>query len=193
MIQVGSPAIRFLLGSGFCLLLSLAAMRWLAPLGWMDRPGGRRQHARTTPKTGGIALLGALALGLSLGWLALPLGGAEWVVVFAMGAMGMADDRFDLRARWKALASLVAGGVLMILTWHLLREAGTHLPLFFGQLATKTGLTVVLLMAWYWAIPQASNLIDGLNGWPWGSSSCWPSPWTCPWGRAAKARISWGP
>lgn len=98
------------------------------------------------------------------GWLTLPLGKGEWAVVFAMGAMGMADDRFDLRARWKALASLVAAGVLTALTWHLLRSAGNHLPLFFGQLATKTGLTLVLLLAWYWSIPQASNLIDGLNG-----------------------------
>lgn len=155
---------RFIIGLGLCLLMSLAVMRWIAPLGWMDHPRGRRQHGRPTPRTGGLALLAALAIGQVLGAVRLPLRAAEWGVVFGMGIMGAIDDRFDLRARWKALASLVAAAILASLTWTLLRQAGAHLPLFQGTLATKTGLALALLWAWYWSIPQACNLIDGMNG-----------------------------
>ena len=155
---------RFFAGAAACLLLSLAAMRWIAPLGWMDHPRGRRQHERPTPRTGGLALMAALGLGQALGLVNLPLGAGEWGVVYVMGLMGAMDDRFDLRARWKALASLVAGAILAWLTWGVLRQAGPHLPLFTGNLATKTGLALVLLWAWYWSIPQACNLIDGMNG-----------------------------
>ncbi|MBS1783801.1 MAG: hypothetical protein JST24_00060 [Acidobacteria bacterium] len=193
MIQDLAPSTRFLVGGAVCLIASMAAMAWLAPLGWVDHPRGRRQHARPTPRTGGIALLAALGVGLAVGWLVLPLGMGEWAVVFAMGAMGMADDRFDLRARWKALASLVAAAVLTGLTWDLLRGAGNHLPLFFGQLATKTGLTVLLLMAWYWAIPQASNLIDGLNGLALGFFLLLAFSMDCLWALADREPTSWAP
>lgn len=158
------PSIRFAFGAVLCLGLSWAAMRWIAPLGWMDIPRGRRQHEQPTPRTGGLALLLTLGMGLAGGAVSLPLGWAEWSLVFAMGLMGTADDRFDLRARWKALASLAAGAILAWLTWGVLRGAGQHLPLFHWQLATRTGLTLILLWAWYWSIPQACNLIDGLNG-----------------------------
>lgn len=164
MLNALPVSLRFLAGLGLCLLMSLAMMRWIAPRGWMDHPRGRRQHARPTPRTGGLALLMALAVGQALGAVQLPLRAAEWGVVFGMGVMGALDDRFDLRARWKALASLVAAAILASLTWTLLRQAGTHLPLFQGVLATKTGLALVLLWAWYWSIPQACNLIDGMNG-----------------------------
>jgi UDP-GlcNAc:undecaprenyl-phosphate GlcNAc-1-phosphate transferase len=155
---------RFLIGLLAGLALSWLAMRWVAPLGWTDHPKGRRQHERPTPRTGGLALLAGLGLGQILGLVHLPLSAAEWSVIYAMGLMGVVDDRFDLRARWKALASLVAAALLAGLTWGVLRQAGAYLPLFMGHLATHTGLAVVLLWAWYWSIPQACNLIDGMNG-----------------------------
>lgn len=164
MLSTLPQSSRFLVGLLAGLSLSWMAMRWVAPLGWTDHPRGRRQHERPTPLTGGLALLLALALGQLLEAASLPLGRAEWGVVYGMGFMGLADDRFDLRARWKALASLLAAALLAWLTWDLLREAGAYLPLFTGRLATHTGLAVVLLWAWYWSIPQACNLIDGMNG-----------------------------
>ena len=164
MIHAYTPLVRFLIGLAACLGLSLIAMRWVAPLGWMDVPGGRHLHDRCTPRTGGLALLAALGIGQAFGGLQLPLGPGEWAVVYGMGLVGALDDRLDLRARWKALAGLLAAGLLAWLTWGVLRQAGDHLPLFSGHLATKTGLALALLLAWYWSIPQACNLIDGLNG-----------------------------
>ena len=159
-----SPWFRFASGFVLTMLLSGALMRWLAPRGWMDIPDGRHGHARPTPRTGGLALAGTLLLGQASGQVRLPLSGVEWFLVYAMGALGALDDRFDLRARWKALVGLAVALALAILGWGVLREGGSHLPLFGWQLATGTGLALVLLWAWYWSIPQACNLIDGLNG-----------------------------
>lgn len=164
MLSALPQSSRFLIGLLAGLGLSWLAMRWIAPLGWTDHPQGRRQHERPTPRTGGLALLVGLGLGQILGLVHLPLNAAEWGVIYAMGLMGVADDRFDLRARWKALASLVGAALLAWLTWGVLRQAGAYLPLFMGHLATRTGLAVILLWAWYWSIPQACNLVDGMNG-----------------------------
>jgi len=164
MFSALSQPSRFLIGLFAGLSLSWMAMRWIAPLGWTDHPRGRRQHEQPTPRTGGLALLAALVVGQFFGAAHLPLSGAEWAMVYAMGFMGMLDDRFELRARWKALAGLLAAAFLAWLTWGVLRQAGAHLPLFTWQLATHTGLALVLLWAWYWSIPQACNLIDGMNG-----------------------------
>jgi UDP-GlcNAc:undecaprenyl-phosphate GlcNAc-1-phosphate transferase len=164
MFSTLSQSSRFLVGLITALGLSWMVMRWIAPLGWTDHPRGRRQHERPTPRTGGLALLAALAAGQFFSAAHLPLSGTEWAVVYAMGFMGMLDDRFELRARWKALAGLLAAAFLACLTWGVLRQAGAYLPLFTWHLATRTGLAVVLLWAWYWSIPQACNLIDGMNG-----------------------------
>ena len=164
MLLAPTPLPRLLIGFASCMGLSWLAMRWIAPLGWTDHPQGRRQHERPTPRTGGLALLAGVGLGAATGLLNLPLSRGEWAVVAGMGLMGILDDRFDLRARWKALASLVAAALLAWLTWGLLRGAGAYLPLLGGHLATHTGLAVLLLWAWYWSIPQACNLIDGMNG-----------------------------
>src|SRR5690348_16378857 len=142
---VMGPWLRFGVGLALTLALSLICMRWVAPLGWMDHPRGRRQHGTPTPRTGGIALLVAIGLGHAFGLLQLPLPPACWVVVYGMGFMGILDDRWDIRARWKAAVSLVAALLLAWMTWGLLREASPHVPLLMGHLATKTGLALALL------------------------------------------------
>lgn len=159
-----SPWFRFAWGFALTMLLSGALMRWLAPRGWMDLPDGRHRHHHPTPRTGGLALAGMLLLGQALGQVRLPLSGVEWFLVYFMAALGALDDRFNLRARWKALAGLAVALVLAFLAQGVLRQAGPRLPLFGWQLASGTGLALALLWAWYWAIPQACNLIDGLNG-----------------------------
>ncbi|HET6330007.1 MAG TPA: hypothetical protein VFF76_04390 [Holophagaceae bacterium] len=111
-----------------------------------------------------MALLASLGLGHVLGALNLPLSRGEWVMVYGMGVVGALDDRLNLRARWKALLALGSAAVLAWLTWDVLRQAGSSLPLFNSHLATQTSLALLLLWAWYWAIPQSCNLIDGMNG-----------------------------
>ncbi len=157
--------IQVVIGSAWGLLLSLALIRWVAPLGWMDRPDKhRKHHARPTARTGGMALwAGLIAIQLSgRGFFGLDL--SDWIGIHAMGFIGMLDDRFNLRARYKAMAGLA---VSILLTAHILRSMGQllgHLTFLGLSLAANTVMVAPLVMLWFWAIPQAYNLIDGING-----------------------------
>ena len=81
-----------------------------------------------------------------------------------MAFIGLLDDRFNLRARYKAMAGLA---VSILLTAHILRSMGQslgHVTFLGFSLAANTALVAPLVMLWFWAIPQAYNLIDGING-----------------------------
>ncbi|HEX4845687.1 MAG TPA: hypothetical protein VFV26_05665, partial [Geothrix sp.] len=146
------------------LVLVAGLCRWLGPRGWMDNPAGRKQHRHPTPRVGGIALLLVLAGAKLAGWLTLGLSPLEWTVVGGMGLVGLLDDRFDLRARWKALASLAFALPLAgVQTWAAL-HLGRNITLFGLDIPDHALVIFPLMTMWYWAIPHAFNLIDGLNG-----------------------------
>ncbi len=158
------PIAGLLWGGLLGLSLSLAAIRWLAPRGWMDVPDARKRHQEATPLTGGLALWAVLVLGHLTGWLRLPFHGVDWTAIHAMALMGAVDDRFGLRARYKALIGLL---VALVLGWHaaqgLLPQGGlVHVARL--DLPNRLAFTVPLAVLWFWGIPQAFNLIDGMNG-----------------------------
>ena len=144
------------------LVLGLGA--WLGPRGWMDTPSQRKRHGHPVPRVGGLALLTVLVVAKGLGWLQLDLTVLEWGVVLSLAVIGILDDRFNLRARWKALVGfLLALPLASVHTWQLLHN-GRDLTLFGLSVPEHAGFYFPLLMMWYWAIPQAFNLIDGING-----------------------------
>lgn len=149
------------LGTG---ALTLVLARTLGPRGWMDLPSLRKAHARPVPRIGGLALLLALLAAMACGVLHLGLSYLEWSVVVGMGILGLLDDRFNLRARWKAMAGLlVAVPLAAVHSWELL-HSGLDVTVFGIDLPDHGFVFFPLLLCWYWGIPQAYNLIDGLNG-----------------------------
>jgi UDP-GlcNAc:undecaprenyl-phosphate GlcNAc-1-phosphate transferase len=156
--------------AGFCLaflitlLIALLAIKWIGPLGFLDHPGGRKQHQRPIPRVGGLALVASLALAGSLGWLDGVFSPIAWTCLGAMALIGLLDDRFDLRARWKAIAGLAIGLFLAILgAIELLSHSGE--VILFGTCLSDIPLLMgTLLLMLFWAIPQAFNLIDGADG-----------------------------
>jgi len=157
--------IQVLTGCAGGWIISWALIRWLAPLGWMDRPDqDRKQHKRPTARTGGLAIwIGFILLQVS-GKAPFPLHPLAWVGIHAMALTGFLDDRFDLRARYKALVGLA---VALVLAFHVTRSMGPVLPEvpFLGlSLPTHPVFLLPLLTLWFWALPQAYNLIDGING-----------------------------
>ena len=144
------------------LVLGLGA--YLGPRGWLDLPSQRKRHGHPVPRVGGLALVGVLATAKALGWLSLHLTILEWCVVLLLAVIGILDDRFNLRARWKAFVGfLLALPLASVHTWELLHN-GRDLTLFGFNVPEHAGFYFPLLMMWYWAIPQAFNLIDGMNG-----------------------------
>lgn len=144
--------------------LVLWLARTLGPKGWMDVPSGRKSHSRPVPRIGGLALLLVLLAAKALGLLHLGLTYLEWAVVAGMATIGVLDDRFNLRARWKAVAGLVVAVPLAAVHTRELLALGREVSLFGINLPDHAAILFPLLLLWYWGIPQAFNLIDGLNG-----------------------------
>jgi UDP-GlcNAc:undecaprenyl-phosphate GlcNAc-1-phosphate transferase len=158
-------AVRIVLVTALAAVVLVGAFAcWLGPRGWMDHPEGRKQHAHPTARVGGLAFLVVLVAAKLLGGLQLNLSPLEWGAVLGMGLVGAADDRYDLRARWKALAGMLVAVVLASLhTWQLL-QSGLDVTLFGIDLPEHGVVFFPLLLMWYWGVPQAFNLIDGVNG-----------------------------
>ena len=81
-----------------------------------------------------------------------------------MALIGLLDDRFDLRARDKAAAGLLMALLMAFHITHDLGRAMAQVPFLGMELPTRPVVLFPLLLLWFWSIPQAYNLIDGLNG-----------------------------
>jgi UDP-GlcNAc:undecaprenyl-phosphate GlcNAc-1-phosphate transferase len=146
-------------------MLSLLLIRVAPRLGWVDHPDqGRKMHTQPTARTGGLVLWAALALAQILGWLPWHLHTTDWVAIHGMALIGALDDRFDLRPRYKSLLGLL---VAILLASHAavgLSHTVSQVAFFDLVIPTHPLLVFPLLFAWFWGIPQAYNLIDGING-----------------------------
>lgn len=159
-----SSAVIFALCAIATLALVLGLGAWLGPLGWMDLPSQRKRHGHPVPRVGGLALLTVLLIASALGWLKLNITLLEWCVVLSLGVIGLLDDRFNLRARWKALVGFALAVPLALVHTLDILHNGRELTLFGLNVPEHGAIYFPLLLMWYWAIPQAFNLIDGLNG-----------------------------
>ncbi|MBM3880228.1 MAG: undecaprenyl/decaprenyl-phosphate alpha-N-acetylglucosaminyl 1-phosphate transferase [Verrucomicrobia bacterium] len=154
--------------------LSLPLWRaWCRRVGLVDHPGDRKIHRSATPLAGGLALATALVVPVLAGVLALELRwlgsatvqplayglGQRWVqlaglLVGALGmlALGLLDDRYELRASAK-----FAGQVLVAL---VVAACGVRITLFIPSLLASFLLT----MLWILVVTNAVNLMDNMNG-----------------------------
>ncbi len=152
------------------LALTLAVERWCNAHGWLDHPNGRKNHRRPVPMLGGVAVFGAMVLGIALiapfsGPMRAGLFGDGSLLALGLGvaavlALGMYDDRKDLRASLKLAAQVViAAG-----TWFLgFRCGAVELP--FGWMISAGAVPSFLVtVAWIVVVTNAFNLIDGLDG-----------------------------
>ena len=140
-------------------------MRWVGPLGWMDHPEKKRKHhARPTPRTAGIVLWLGFSTVQVLGLDPFKLDLADSFVIHLMALTGLLDDRFNLRPRYKAIVGLAAANVLALHVSLALGLHSDHVPFLGLSLPTHPAFTAPLLLAWFWGVPQAYNLIDGVNG-----------------------------
>ncbi len=146
------------------LLGTVLAIGWLidrAPgLGLLDRPGGRKQHAKPTPLVGGLGI----GFGLIVIWLLVPsLRPDPWLIVGFAGMLllGAFDDYRELPALQKLgielalVAGVLAGaGVSLSQLGTLLPGIEVHLG-WLGLPVAVFGIASVL---------NAVNMIDGVDG-----------------------------
>ena len=128
-----------------------AVARWAGPrVGALDRPDSElKPHPRPVSFLGGLAVAGAVAVGLGVeGW---PLPAGVAVAVFGPAALGLLDDRWTVRAPIR-LAVQAAFGVAMV-------AAGLSATALPGKPFAWAAAVVFYVTAM-----NAVNLVDGMDG-----------------------------
>lgn len=163
----------FAMATVLSLALVPTAVRLARPLGLIDRPGApRRVHTRPVARTGGLVVvasftlvsIGATALGGS-GGVPPPILASNLLTLLAGSLValliGVADDRWDLRARWQLLGQigLAAGAVGLGLTITFINN-----PFGPGIIRFGGAVAAVLTMLWIVGMINSVNFIDGLDG-----------------------------
>lgn len=140
-------------------------------LGWVDRPGGRKQHATTTATMGGLVVFApifagaavALALDNRVGEMLREHRSAIYTLLACTACMiglGIIDDRFGVRPMVKLLVQLVVAVAAVSLDYRI--HAFT-LP-WLDSVVLPDAVGVILSIVWIVGITNAINLTDGLDG-----------------------------
>ncbi|MBB4091140.1 hypothetical protein [Salinibacter ruber] len=118
--------------------------------GWVDEPCADRWHDRPVALMGGIAIVGALVIGVAIG------GGSTfpwpvWAGAGILFSLGLADDLWGVRPDAKVLAQVLA----------------TACVLYSGYAFWRGGavwVSMPLTFLWVIGVTNAVNLIDGIDG-----------------------------
>jgi len=157
MLQVMINILLLSLVVSFC--ASFLVKRVLVHFNILAHPGERKVHKKAVPEGGGIAifftviLMGILFIGFKSEFLGFYIGAT------IMFLMGLLDDIFDVRARYKLLGQIVA--ILLAMFF------GLTIQFITGQGGTVMNVGILALpltFLWLLGVTNAINLIDGLDG-----------------------------
>jgi len=146
----------------FALALALTpALRALARrLGLVDRPNARSSHEAAVPRAGGAAIALAAAAALAPAAAFWPSDAAAVLAAaLALGAIGLADDRFGLSPAIRIAAQLVVAALLVARLGGLPR-----VPLPAPLDAQLGALGSPLAALWIVAVVNFFNFLDGIDG-----------------------------
>lgn len=128
----------------------------------MDIPNARSSHSVPTPRGGGVAIVLAFTLALSLLLFAGLISSSVFLAIAGAGAMiaviGFMDDHGHIAARWRLLGHFAAS------IWLLFWIGGLPVVEFFGQ-TFDLGWFGHVLAAFYlvWLL-NLYNFMDGIDG-----------------------------
>lgn len=137
------------------LLIERQADRW----GLMQAPNHRSSHVKPTARGGGVAIIGAAVIAMTV----LSAMGAPglWGVVFAtlaIAGLGLADDLRDLPAAWRfPIQGLVMAGLF----WIVPDMPGIALP--GGLVLGGAFLAIIVWVIGLWWV-NLYNFMDGIDG-----------------------------
>ncbi|MGQ9599912.1 MAG: glycosyltransferase family 4 protein [Anaerolineae bacterium] len=152
------------------LLMTPVATAWGRRQGLVDRPGPRRWHQRTIPRSGGIALFVAfLTATLIAQWLPVPRQDPKELIRFlgiGLGStflfgMGYLDDRFEIRPSLQYIIQVVAGLIAIVCLVFIERVMNP----FTDQLTVfPYPFVVAFTLLWIMGMINTVNFLDGLDG-----------------------------
>ena len=170
----------------FIIIISIISSLILTPLvikfankfGYVDIPkDSRRVHEKPMPRIGGIAIILSMFIGLFVYYIftkdieSITLN--EKFTGYIIGAfviflMGILDDIYNLRARYKFIFQLLAA--IIVCCFGLTIDTA-KIPFIYTDLIDLGFLSIPITMIWIIGITNAVNLIDGLDGLAAGISS----------------------
>lgn len=130
--------------SGLVSWLTIFFMLRFGHVGPIDQPNHRSLHQVAVPRSGGIGILGGIAIGFALAMPPMIF----WIAVGGLAGISLLDDFRPLPARVRFLTQLVAAGLA---TWVLV-------PAEWGLVAQVAS---VFFMVW---MANLYNFMDGSNG-----------------------------
>lgn len=158
------PAV-FCAAGALCFVALAVLGKCAAFCGLIDRPRERHIHRAQIPLIGGMAVyaafFGACALIFWGPWGGLPGRlDAAWcrrffVIASLFVGLGVVDDRFELKPRWKLAGQILAAVVAYLLDVRFGRLLGLPVP---------AGVDLAATVVWFVAFVNAFNLIDGMDG-----------------------------
>lgn len=177
LLNVGGGICFFALASlAFSLCLTRMCIGILPLFGFMDKPDPRKIHVNPIVRGGGIAIwLSFLLVSLGFFFFCRPESISFLTPLIAptllIGFVGIIDDRFDLSAKIKLLAQIVAGLLIFF--------SGARIDIFFS-IPLPWLVSLAFTVIWVVVLINAFNLIDGLDGLAIGmaiiaslSMTCW--------------------
>ncbi len=160
-MEIEHISIIILLTSVVISLLLLPRLAHIASrIGLLDHPNLRTVHNNPKPLVGGIGMVVAVAASCML---FVPLAGLRgfWAGVILLVIVGFLDDFKELDHRWKFVAQMVAGLMMILFSRVLLVSFGKIIsmePLSVSSYAFTATLFCVV------GVVNAINMIDGLDG-----------------------------
>ena len=140
-------------------LLALLLIRVAPRLGLVDHPGGRKEHAASTPLIGGIAIALSCVVGLAV--VPFPHAWPLALAMLIMMAVGIADDIHEIPPLPKFIVQAAACLVMVYLAGVQLNTVGA---LFgwrpFGMWLFTVPMSVFAVIG----VINAINMVDGIDG-----------------------------
>src|SRR6266849_5169239 len=132
-------------------VLTTAATIWVARRNdWLVHPRADRWSETSVAKFGGVSILLTFSLAVIAFRISKPLLTVA-LLTAAMGFVGLVDDIFQLRPRWKFAAQFVIAGVAV---W-----SGIVYSLFHNP-----SLNYLFTFLWILGVTNALNLLDNMDG-----------------------------
>ncbi len=156
-------------GLGLLFTWLARAFAWRVRL--MDRPDGRRKmQTKAVAVVGGLALFASTSVSVIIACIlsdeilvSLQEHARAAIALIVAGGIitgvGLADDIFNLRARYKLAGQLAAIAVLIFGGDYVIGSIS-----LFGQSVPLDGLAIPITICWFLAAVNALNLLDGMDG-----------------------------
>ena len=162
----------------FALALTPVTIKLAHKFNLVDIPSdNRRIHKKPMPRIGGVAIVVSMFLGFLIYYIftkniesiALDKKFFGYAIgAFIIALMGIIDDIFNLRARYKFFFQLAAGIVIYAFG---IRITGFKIPFIYTDIINFEWIDFPVTLTWVIGITNAVNLIDGLDGLAAGISS----------------------